>query len=164
MFRLRTRIIEQRLRQRAGFPRRLSGKASPYNAGATGDLGSIPGLGKSPEGGHSSPLQSSCLENPMDRGAWRAAVHGVTKSQTGLKRLSTNACKKQPKVKSPLFCPHLLTAAPSAEKWGSQCPPQGGSVKAKRAHVPKVHCILPAAFYNVRLFWAVSNEMPFEQT
>ena len=42
-----------------------------------------------PGGGHVNPLQYSCLENPMDRGAWRATVHGVSKSQTRLKRLST---------------------------------------------------------------------------
>ena len=46
----------------------------------TGGLGSIPGLGRSPGEGHDNPLQYSCLENPVDRGAWRAAVHGVTKS------------------------------------------------------------------------------------
>ena len=44
--------------------------------------GSIPGLGGSPGGGHGNPLQYSCLENPMDRGAWWATVHGVTKSRT----------------------------------------------------------------------------------
>ena len=49
-----------------------------------GDLGSIPGLGRSPGGGHGNPLQYSCLENPMDRGAWQAAVHGVAKSRTWL--------------------------------------------------------------------------------
>ena len=42
-----------------------------------GDMGSIPGLGRSPGGGHGHPLQCSCLGNPMDRGAWRATVHGV---------------------------------------------------------------------------------------
>ena len=47
-----------------------------------GDLGSVPGLGRSPEGGHGSPLQYSCLEKSMDRGAWRATVHGVAKSRT----------------------------------------------------------------------------------
>ena len=47
------------------------------------DPGSIPGSGRSPGGGHGTPLQSSCLENPMDRGAWWAAVHGVGKGQTG---------------------------------------------------------------------------------
>ena len=52
-------------------------------AASVGDikhLDSIPGLGRSPGGGHGNPLQDSCLGNPMDRGAWRATVHGVTKS------------------------------------------------------------------------------------
>ena len=49
-----------------------------------GDWGSIPGLGGSPGEGNGNPLQYSCLENPMDRGAWQAIVHGVVKSQTGL--------------------------------------------------------------------------------
>ena len=52
------------------------------NAEHVRDAGLIPGLGKSPRGGHGNPLQYSCLENPMDRGAWWATVHGVTKSQT----------------------------------------------------------------------------------
>ena len=50
--------------------------------------GSIPGLGRSPGGGHGNPPQYSCLDNPMDRGAWQATVHGITKSWTGLKQLS----------------------------------------------------------------------------
>ena len=62
-----------------GFPGGSDGKESACNVG---DLGSIPGLGRSPGGGHGKPLQYSCLEKPMDRGAWRAAVHGVEKSQT----------------------------------------------------------------------------------
>ena len=57
------------------------GKASAYSAG---DLGSIPGSGRSPGEGNGNPLQYSCLENPRDRGAWWAAVHGVTKSRTRL--------------------------------------------------------------------------------
>ena len=56
------------------------------NAGDT-DLGSAPGLGRS-GGGHGSPLQCSCLENPIHRGTWRAAVHRVAKRWTQLKRLS----------------------------------------------------------------------------
>ena len=48
------------------------------------------GSGRSPEGGHSNPLQYSCLENPMDRGAWQATVHGVAKTQTLLKQLNTH--------------------------------------------------------------------------
>ena len=50
----------------------------------------VPRLKRSPGGGHGNPLQYSCLKNPMDRGVWWATVHGVTKSQTGLKRLSTH--------------------------------------------------------------------------
>ena len=63
-------------------------KNLPVNAGDIRDVGSIPGLGRSPGEGHSNPLQYSCLENPMDRGAWRATVHRVAKSQTQLKQLS----------------------------------------------------------------------------
>ena len=71
-----------------GLPWWLSGKESAYNAGDTGDPGLIPGLGRSPGGGHGNPLQYSCLENPLDRGAWQATVHRVAKSWTRLKQLS----------------------------------------------------------------------------
>ena len=54
----------------------------------TGDAGSIPRSGRFAGGGNGKPLQYSCLEDPMDKGAWRATVHGVVKSQTRLKRLS----------------------------------------------------------------------------
>ena len=54
-------------------------KNPPANAG---DAGSIPGSGRSPGGGHGNPLQYSCWENPMDRGAWRGTDHGVAKSRT----------------------------------------------------------------------------------
>ena len=57
-------------------------KESTCNAGDEGDVGLIPGLGRSPGGGHGNSLQDSCLENPRDRGAWWATVHGVTKSWT----------------------------------------------------------------------------------
>ena len=56
-------------------------KNLPVNAG---DTGSISGLGRCPGGGHGNPLQYSCLENSMDKGAWQATVHGVSKSQTQL--------------------------------------------------------------------------------
>ena len=72
---------------RGGLPWWLSGKESVCNAG---DLGLIPGLGRAPGEGNGNPFQYSCLGNPMDRGAWRAAVRGVTKSQA---QLST---KQQP--------------------------------------------------------------------
>ena len=59
-------------------------KNLPANAGDVRDMGWIPGLGRSPGGGHGNPLQYSCLKNPVDRGAWQATVDGVTKSQTQL--------------------------------------------------------------------------------
>ena len=67
------------------FPRGSDGKASAYNAG---DLGSIPGFGRSPVEGYDNPLQYSCLENPMDRVAWQATVYRVAKSQTRLNDLT----------------------------------------------------------------------------
>ena len=55
-------------------------KNPPADAGDIRDMGSSPGSGRSPGGGHGNPLQYSCLQNPMDRGAWRATVHRVTQS------------------------------------------------------------------------------------
>ena len=66
-------------------------KNPPTSAGDIRDMGSVPGLGRSPGGGHGNPLQYSCLENPMDRGAWQPTVHGVAQSQTRLKQLGTHA-------------------------------------------------------------------------
>ena len=60
----------------------LAVKNLPTNAGGLGDAGLIPGLGRSPGGGHGNPLQYSCLENPMDRGALWATVHRVTPEVT----------------------------------------------------------------------------------
>ena len=57
-------------------------KNPPAEAGDIRDSGSIPGLGRPLRGGHGNPLQYSCLENPMDRGAWQATVHRVTESDT----------------------------------------------------------------------------------
>ena len=64
-----------------GFPGGSEVKVSARNAG---DMGLIPGSGRSPGEGNGNPLQCSCLENPMDGGAWWATVHGVTKSRTRL--------------------------------------------------------------------------------
>ena len=70
-----------------GFPGGSSGKEvknPPANAGDAGDMGSIPGLGRSPGGGNGNPLQYPCLKNPRDRGDWWATVPGVVKNQTQL--------------------------------------------------------------------------------
>ena len=66
------------------FPGGTSGKNPPANIGDTGDAGWIPGSGRFPGVENGNPLQYSCLENFMDRGAWRAIVRGVVKSQTRL--------------------------------------------------------------------------------
>ena len=65
-------------------------KNSPANAGGVKDMGWICGSRRYPGGGHGSPLQYSCLENPLDRGAWWAIVHRAAKNQTRLKQLSTH--------------------------------------------------------------------------
>ena len=71
-----------------GLLRWFSSKESACNAGVAGDTGSIPGLGRSPGEGQGNPLQYSCLDNPMDRGAWWATVYKVSKSWTRRKQLS----------------------------------------------------------------------------
>ena len=65
-----------------GIPGGSAVKNKAANAPDTGDTCLICGSGRSPGGGHGNPLQDSCLENPTDRGAWQATVHGVTHSQT----------------------------------------------------------------------------------
>ena len=74
-------LVIKRMEDKARFFCEMYGKESACNAR---DLGSIPGLGRSPGGAHGNPLQSSCLENPMDTGIWWATVHGVAKSRTQL--------------------------------------------------------------------------------
>ena len=78
-------------------------KNLPANTGGIRDAVSISGSGRSPGEGNGNPLQYSCLENPMDRGAWWATVHGVAKSQTQPKRLSTHPARTQG---SNLVLPH----------------------------------------------------------
>ena len=73
----------------AGFPRGTVVKNLPASAGDSRDTGLIPGSGRSPGEGNGSPLQYSCLANPMDRGVWRATVHGVTELDT-TERLNTH--------------------------------------------------------------------------
>ena len=72
-------ILCVELKDQSGFPGGSGGKVSAYNVG---DLGSIPGSGRSPEARSGNPLQYSCLENPMDGEAWWATAHGVAKSRT----------------------------------------------------------------------------------
>ena len=69
-------------------------KKPPANIGDVRDVSLIPESRRCPGGGHGNSMQCSCLENPMDRGAWRATVHSVAQSQTGMKQLSTYACNR----------------------------------------------------------------------
>ena len=85
------------------FPGGSDGKASAYNAYHVGDLGSIPGSGRSPGEGNGNSFQYSCLENPMDGGTWWATVHGVAKSLTRLSDF-THSLKG---FRSLYFCFHL---------------------------------------------------------
>ena len=73
-----------------GFPGGSVDKESTCNAEDAKGTGSFSGLGRSPGGGHASPLQYSCLENPMERGAWQAIAHRVTKTRTQRKQLITH--------------------------------------------------------------------------
>ena len=82
-------------------PRGSEGKASACNEG---ELGSIPGCGRSPGEGNGKPCQYSCLENPMDRGVWWAIVHGVAKSQTRLNHQHTHTPLTKSAIKSGELC------------------------------------------------------------
>ena len=88
-------------------PGGISGKGAACQCRRQKDVGSITGLGRSPGAGHGNPLQYSCLENPMNRGAWRATVHGVTKSWTWMKWLSMHICKAQ---RFSVFCARIGAA------------------------------------------------------
>ena len=81
------------------FPGGTVGKEPTCRCRRCKRLGSTPGLGRSPGGGHGNPLQYSCLKNPMDKGAWRATVHGVRKSRT---RLSMSCTTHQSMASAPI--------------------------------------------------------------
>ena len=90
LFNAETRLKQLSSSSSNSVPKGFLGGSAVKNppAGAAGDMGSIPGSGRSLGGGHGNPLHYSCLENPMDREAWRATDHGVAKSWTRLKGLS----------------------------------------------------------------------------
>ena len=75
-------MLAEFYRLQYGLPWGLRWKESSCNAGDIRNVGLIPGLGRSPEEGNGNPLQYSCLESPMDRGAWHATVHRVAESDT----------------------------------------------------------------------------------
>ena len=104
-------------------------KNLPANAGDIRDMGLIPAWGRSPWGGHDNPPQYSCLENPVNRGAWWATVHGVTKSQTQLQQLSMYTC--------PLPINHKFPDSSELFHWGGgHCQPPGQHTSAGLLHQP----------------------------
>ena len=100
-------------------------------AGDRSGMDSIPGSGRSPGQGHGKPLHYFCLENPMDRGVWRATVHGVAQSRTQLKQLSTHACRVVRQLAfllcSPLYADSVKREADNLQQGGSRLPPNNES-------------------------------------
>ena len=96
-----------------GSPGGSSDKESACNPVVTGDVGSIRGSGRPPGGGNGTPLQYSCLENPMGRGVWWAAVHGVSESQT---RVSTHSHSSLSRPGHCLFCSSFSNLGPEMFK------------------------------------------------
>ena len=96
-----------------GFPGGASGKEPACQHRRPQRCGFDPWVGKIPGGGHGNPLQYSCLENPVDRRAWRATVHRVTKSQTQLKQLSTDTRDREQTTLLPEFCVELESFVPT---------------------------------------------------
>ena len=97
------------LEAKLGFSGGTSGKEPTCSAGDLRDTGSIPGLGRFPGEGHGNLLQFSCLENPMNKGAWQSIVHGVTKSWTQLKRQHACIQRQHDDWNLPIQCPAGLS-------------------------------------------------------
>ena len=140
-----------------GFPGGLVGKEPACNAGDAGDMGSIPGSGRSPGGGHSNPLQYSCLENPMDRGAWWAIAHN-SQSQTRLKWLSMHASfshlmkNKKKQIILLILCFSTVVIYPFPS-------PQPGAMQGLCIVTSLTHCHDPTGIVLIKdtdtLFWLV---------
>ena len=96
-----------------------SGKEPACQCSRHTDMGSIPGPGRSPGEGNGNPLQYSCLENPMDRGAWRATVHEAPKSRIWLKQVSTHAILWVLQSKGLSLHIHIYTEAGHGDWWSN---------------------------------------------
>ena len=125
-----------------GFPGGSDGKESACNAG---DPGLIPGWGISPGGERCNPLQYSCLENPMNRGAWWATVRGVAKSHTA-ERLSTaqlwhdSAARGSLLLRAPVFSEQTSQEAQALPGFSEICSPPG------RSQAPNISALLTLLF------------------
>ena len=104
----------------------LSNKESAYKAGATGAVGAIVESGRSLGGVHGYPLQYSCLENPIDRGAWQATVHRSQRVHTGLKQLSMHTC-----MYVFIYIYYLTVCWEGLGKWGPNSSKQSSYLASK---------------------------------
>ena len=118
-----------------GFPGGSVVKNAPINARDTGDVSSTPESGRSPGEGNGNPLQYSCLENPMDRGAWRAAVHGVEKSRTRLSMQAQLSTWYKQRIKSawtlglPFLAPwEWHVRKPELASWRTSIPAEASEI------------------------------------
>ena len=136
-----------------GLPRWSSGKENlPANAGAAGDIGSIPGWGRSPGRGHGNPLQYSCIGNPTDRGAWWATVHEVAKldSTEHPCTLEFKCIKALCKEVLLLLNKIMYTAAKSLQSCPTLCDPIDGSPPGVHIYNPCYTYITPMLYiYNI---------------
>ena len=114
-------------------------KNPPVNAGDISDSGLIPGPGRFPGGGKGYPLQYPCLENPMDRGAWRAAVYRVTQSRTRLKRLRCTCTwqktREGPPISHTLSQPHIHISEGDLLGWQGSCSRTWSLLTAEKVQV-----------------------------
>ena len=145
----------------------LGVKNPPANAGDMREVGFDPWVGKTPGGGLGNPLQYSCLENLMDRGAWQAAVWGITKSWTRLKRLSIHYCPTGEMLIFEIYyfvtllLSLLLTIKVSIPNFYRKLGPAGLIVKNKGEHLQerlKVsgtnnHVNLGILSFNIKMSW-----------
>ena len=152
-------------------------KNPPANIEDTRDLGSVPGLGRYPGVGNGSPLQYSCLENPLDRGAWLTTLHGVTKSWARLKQLSTHTLAPECftwEVIVPCMCIYtqLESVAMASEHFQTffthcrqilgQTPWQRDSLSVSRwAFIFAIWCILNIIFSLFCVPWSCYIHMTF---
>ena len=144
-----------------GFPHSSVGKESAYSAG---DLSSIPGSGKSPGEGIGNPLQCSCLENFMDRKAWKTTVHGISKSRTRLIYLEKPVFIKRREVKERVdilsFVHHMISIIEVTQSCPTLCDPVDCSPPSS-----SIHGILQARILEwVAIFFSRGSSRPGGRT
>ena len=136
-------------------------KNLPANAGATRDIGLIPGSGRSPGGGNGNPLQYSCQENPMDRGAWRSTGHGVAKSQTRLSDWAQPSFSRVVRGMDPPRSLRPVRALPLLGRGWGQPPLEHEASRKSRATLTRCEFWQEEGREGIGLGWAINHvELP----